>query len=78
MMENLGKDPEEVDLKKALAKEKEVDAKKEELRKAHLRNIEQEEEYNIKSGLIYHDLLTSCEKVGDHIMNVSEGGTGKV
>ncbi len=78
MEENLERDPDKVDLEWALAKEKEIDAKKEELRKAHLQNIEQEEDYNIKSGLIYHDLLTSCEKVGDHIMNVSEGGTGKV
>jgi phosphate:Na+ symporter len=78
MRENLEKDPEEVDLDRALEKEKEIDAKKEALRKAHLQNIEQEEDYNIKSGLIFHDLLTSCEKVGDHIINVSEGGTGKV
>lgn len=78
MLENIERDPEEVELDKALAQEKEIDAKKEELRKAHLRNIEGEEDYNIKSGLIYHDLLTSCEKVGDHIINVSEGGTGKV
>ncbi len=77
MRENLDRDPAEVELKKALEKEKEIDARKEELRKAHLRKIE-EEEYNIKSGLIFHDLLTSCEKVGDHIINVSEGGTGKV
>lgn len=77
MLENLEQDPDKVDLDLAIEKEKTIDARKEELRKAHLLNIE-EEEYNIKSGLIYHDLLTSCEKVGDHIINVSEGGTGKV
>ncbi len=77
MLDNLDREPSEVELELALSKEKQIDAKKEELRKGHLRNIEQEE-YNIKSGLIYHDLLTSCEKVGDHIINVSEGLTGKV
>ncbi|MFB6257716.1 MAG: hypothetical protein ABEH38_03405 [Flavobacteriales bacterium] len=78
MKENLDRDPEEVDLDTALSKEKAIDAKKEELQRIHLRNIEEEKDYKIKSGLIYHDLLTSCEKVGDHVMNVSEGGTGKV
>lgn len=78
MLKNLDRDPEEVELEKALEKEKEIDTKKEELRRDHLRNIERSEDYNIKSGLIYHDLLTSSEKVGDHIINVSEGLTGKV
>lgn len=78
MLQNLDRDPEEVELDQALEKEKEIDAKKEELRREHLRKIESSDDYNIKSGLIYHDLLTSSEKVGDHIINVSEGLKGKI
>lgn len=77
MLENLDREPGNVELEKALSKEKEIDAMKEELRNGHLKHIE-EEDYNIKSGLIYHDLFTSCEKVGDHIINVSEALKGKV
>ena len=32
----------------------------------------------MESGMIYADLIDSLEKIGDHIMNVSEGAAGKV
>ena len=46
------------------------------LRRA-LKSIEQGD-YNIQSGLIYNDLFASCEKAGDHIINVTEALAGKI
>jgi phosphate:Na+ symporter len=34
--------------------------------------------YNVKSGLIYNDLFSSCEKIGDHVINVSEAMAGEM
>ena len=28
--------------------------------------------YNIQSGIVYNDLFSSMEKIGDHVINVSE------
>ncbi|HNR56771.1 MAG TPA: hypothetical protein PKJ19_16505, partial [Flavobacteriales bacterium] len=44
---------------------------------SHLKSIEAGD-YNVKSGLIYNDLFSSCEKVGDHVINVSEALAGEV
>ena len=29
-------------------------------------------EQNIKIGMIYTDIFNSCEKIGDHIINITE------
>lgn len=71
MIENLRASEEDIQLKKALLKEKEIDKLRDKLRAEHFENVEKHE-YNIKSGIIYSDLFYSCEKIGDHIMNVSE------
>ena len=41
-----------------------------ELKKEHLKSIENKE-YKIKSGIIYADLLTSLETVGNHITEIN-------
>jgi phosphate:Na+ symporter len=38
----------------------------------------QKEDYNMKSGMIYSDLFSSLEKVGDHVINVSEAVAGEI
>lgn len=76
MNENLNSEYGAIDLSIAIAKEKEINDKRDELRSAHHKRLESEE-YNQKSGLIFTDLFSSLEKVGDHIINVSEAVSGE-
>lgn len=52
-----------------------INKKRDDLREAHLKSIETGG-YNVRSGLVYSDLFSSCEKVGDHVINVSEAADG--
>lgn len=71
MVQNLKSSDEQINLIEALRKEREIDELRDKLRSRHFEDIEKHE-YNIKSGIIYSDLFFSCEKIGDHIINVSE------
>lgn len=71
MNENLAMDYGSVTLDGALEVEEKINIKRNKLRKSHYKNMETET-YNKKSGLIYNDLFSSLEKVGDHIINVTE------
>lgn len=76
MTQNLKKDPKEVDFETALAKEENINKLRDKFRAEHLSSIE-DHEFNIRSGIIYTDLIYSCEKVGDHIINVTEALIGR-
>lgn len=58
------------DLKRQIMRHKEA------VSNEHYKSIEKGD-YNIRSGLVYNDLLNSCEKVGENITNVSERLSGK-
>lgn len=77
MNENLESEFQKGDLKKAFVCEEKINTKRNQLRSQHLENVERQE-YNIKSGMIYSDLFSSLEKIGDHIINVSEAVAGKM
>ena len=77
MVSNLESEFEDVSLSEAADREEKINLLRNKLRASHLQNVEKGE-YNFKSGLIYNELFSSCEKVGDHIMNVSEAIIGKV
>jgi phosphate:Na+ symporter len=77
MNSNLSLDSEKVSLVEADSMEDKINQKRNELRNAHLANMESPE-YNIKSGMIYNDLFSSLEKVGDHLINVTEALIGKI
>ena len=47
------------------------------LRKSYLEQAEKGE-YKFQPGIMYNDLFSSCEKVGDHIINVSEAVAGEI
>ena len=64
-------------LREAKRKEKEINANRSDLRRQHLKKIEKSE-YDIRSGMIYIDLIASLEKVGDHVINVTEAIKGKI
>ena len=74
---NLDMDYAKVRLTGAQNKEKEINAKRSQFRKEHLKKIAKGE-YDILSGMIYIDLIASLEKVGDHIINVTEAITEKI
>jgi phosphate:Na+ symporter len=75
MIENLEADYGYASLDKAKIKEKEINQFRNKLRKDYLKNIESSE--NIQSELIYNDMFSSAEKMGDHIINVSEALVGE-
>jgi phosphate:Na+ symporter len=75
MNENLNKQYGSINIDKAIEKEKEINQLRNKLRKAHLASFE-EEGFNMSSAIIYNNLFSSFEKVGDHIINVSEAVSG--
>jgi phosphate:Na+ symporter len=77
MIENLKSEYNQVGLQSAIDMEKRINEFRDNLRHEHLLSIEKGD-YNIKSGMIYSDLYSSCEKIGDHIINVSEAVVGEV
>lgn len=78
MINNLNEHSGDVTLDKARDIEHEINEKRDELRKDYLDNLSKSDELHLRGGLIYNDIFASLEKVGDHIINVSEGVVGKV
>ncbi len=75
MTQNLNSPYANVSFTKAKEAEEEINELRNELRSKHLKNL-QEGDYKINAALIYNDLLHSLEKVGDHIINVTEAIVG--
>lgn len=76
MSSNLHDDYKKVTIAEAFEKEATINHTKRRLQKRHLKKMENNE-YDVKSGSIYKDFFYSCEKVGDHIINVTEAITGE-
>ncbi len=77
MIKNLAGSENEIDFKAAKSIEAKINTKRDELRTQHWINIENRD-YDIKNGLIYSDLFSSLEKIGDQIINVSEALMGEI
>jgi len=77
MNDNLAAEYGSITMNNAIAKEKEINALRDKLRRQHLKNIESEE-FNMNSALIYSNVFGAFEKVGDHIINVSEAVAGEI
>lgn len=77
MLKNLDAEDGHVAIDEAVEAEQHINQLRDQLRRMHLKSIEAGD-YNVKSGLIYNDLFSSCEKVGDHVINVSEALVGEV
>lgn len=78
MSENLKKHSAEVNLAAANEVEERINNKRDEIRSEYLDALSKDDEVHMKGGIIYNDIFASLEKVGDHIINVSEGIVGKV
>ncbi|MBL6449675.1 Na/Pi cotransporter family protein [Fulvivirga sp. 29W222] len=77
MITNLSMEYDQVNLNVAIEHEAAINKKRDRLRKKHLKNIEKGD-YDIMSGIVYSDLYNLIERVGDHIINVSEAITGEL
>jgi phosphate:Na+ symporter len=76
MVTNLNEDYDKVAIEPAYEQENRINKQKKTLQKKHTKRIETKM-YNINSDSVYKDLFYACEKVGDHIINVSEAVTGQ-
>ena len=77
MLDNMRKPKSRIQLKGAQAKEDEINQVVKSLKKEQLIAIENSD-YDIKTGIIYRDIFNAYEKVGDHIINVSEALAGNI
>lgn len=76
MIENLKLPKHQVDLEVAMEKEMRINELRDKLKLEHLATIEKNE-FNVKSGIIYTDLIYSSERIGDHIINITEALIGE-
>ena len=77
MNKNLNLDFGKGDLKSANEIEIKINKLRDKLRKSYLKNAEKGE-YQFQSGIMYNDLYSYCEKIGDFIINVSEAMAGEI
>jgi phosphate:Na+ symporter len=75
MLENLNGKYADIDMQQARALENSINEKRDKIRKKHLKSMEKKE-YNAQSGLVYSNIFSGIERVGDHIINVSEAASG--
>jgi len=71
MNRNLENGVKEVDKIAADEIEESINQLRNTLRKQHLKSVEKNE-YSYLTGIIYNDLFSECEKLGDYIINVTE------
>ena len=74
MNENLNSEYGSISMDKAIAKEREIDQMRDHLREEHHRQLGTGT--NMENGMVFSNLFHSLEKVGDHIINVSEHVAG--
>ncbi|NNL93048.1 MAG: Na/Pi cotransporter family protein [Saprospiraceae bacterium] len=67
----------DVSISKANDLETDINRFRDKLRKENLSNLGKKD-YNVNSAMIYNNLFSSLEKVGDHIINVSESIVGEI
>jgi len=77
MNENLSAEYITVTIDSALSKEKEINELRDKIRRKHLSEIGSDE-YGTVTATIYSNIFHSFEKVGDHIINVTEGLVGNM
>ena len=77
MRKNLNSDYSSVSMDEAMEAERAINAKRNELRREYLKKVEKGK-YNVKDAINYIELINGCEKLGDHVINVTEAITGKI
>ncbi len=77
LKDNLEAEFGQVKLDKAIELEHDNNKMQEDLHQAHILDLENGE-YDFKSAMHYRDLFMACEKVGDHLINISESMQMKI
>ncbi len=77
MNNNLAGDVGQPEYDTARQKEDEINEYRNYLRSQHLESMEKGD-YNVRSGMIFTEIFSQCEKVGDHVINVSEAIAGEI
>jgi phosphate:Na+ symporter len=77
MQENLNAEYGKITLDKAKDAEHDLNRYRNELRRGYHEKIA-EGDKNIQGSMVYNDIFSQCEKVGDHIINVSEAVEGSI
>ena len=77
MNTNLSSEYGHISIENAKKYEREINQIRNDLRKSYLEQAEKGE-YKFQPGVMYNDLFSSCEKVGDHIINLSEAIAGEI
>ena len=77
MNKNLNAEFGHINIDPAVKAEREINQLRNQLKRSYLENAEKGE-YKFQSGILYNDIFSSCEKIGDHIINVSEAVAGEV
>ena len=71
MLDNLNGNYEDFDSEKALEIEKKINKKRKSLGKDHMNNVEKKN-YTYQAGIIYTDVLSQCEILGNEIYNITK------
>ncbi|ASB48882.1 Na/Pi cotransporter family protein [Alkalitalea saponilacus] len=74
MRENLDKDESNINLGKAMQVEEQINNYRNQLKAEHLDNLSKEV-YSYEAGILFNDIFSECEKLGDYAINVSEALT---
>ena len=77
MCENLHADWDGVSLEKAKESEEKINLQRDKMRGEYLSDMNKKD-FNMESGMIFSNLFSLAEKVGDHIINVSEAVVGEI
>lgn len=67
-----------VDKSDALKVELKINTQRDTMRKENLHALKNGENYNINSGMVYNNIFSNFEKVGDHILNITESIVGEI
>lgn len=76
MKDNVNGHQKDVRLDLAIQAEDKINSLRDKLRNTHYERLENGS-YSVKNGVVYLDILNRLEKIGDHIINVSEAASGK-
>ncbi len=74
---NLNGEAEHVSLNEAVLVEQRINQRRDHLRRDHLKDLDSDD-HNVRTGMVYNDLFSSCEKLGDHIVRVSQALAGRL